>query len=158
MKNPTVMVVALAPMFLLCALPRWRPDRQTPISGEICRLESEMNRAIITHDERFLEEHPADEYQHTNYIGGKTDKKAALAFFASPDFSLTKASIDSCNVRVYKDIAIATGINNWTEARYGNTETPTDAGIAVLVSDIFGTDRRPVLSKLDRPAMVIGSG
>jgi microsomal epoxide hydrolase len=36
-------------------------------------------------------------------------------------------------------------------------QTPTGVGIAMLVSDIFGADRRPVLSKLDRPALVIGS-
>jgi hypothetical protein len=121
MKNQILMVVALAPMFLLCAFPRSRSDRQTTISGEICKLESDLDRAIIVHDDKFLEEHLADEYQHTNYIGGTTDKKAELAFFASPDFSLTKASIDSCNIRVYEDIAIATGTNNWTEARYRNT-------------------------------------
>ena len=85
MKNQILMVVTLAPMFLLCAFPRLRSDRQTTISGEICKLESDLDRAIIVHDDKFLEEHLADEYQHTNYIGGTTDKKAELAFFASPD-------------------------------------------------------------------------
>jgi len=36
-------------------------------------------------------------------------------------------------------------------------QTPTDTGIAMLVSDIFGADRRPILKKLNRPALVIGS-
>jgi non-heme chloroperoxidase len=36
-------------------------------------------------------------------------------------------------------------------------ETPTDTGIAMLVADIFGADRRAALTKLDRPALVIAS-
>lgn len=37
-------------------------------------------------------------------------------------------------------------------------QTPTNTGIAMLISDIFGTDRRPTLAKLDKPALVIASG
>ena len=36
-------------------------------------------------------------------------------------------------------------------------QTPTDTGIAMLVSDIFGVDRRPPLAKLSKPALVIAS-
>ena len=36
-------------------------------------------------------------------------------------------------------------------------QTPTDDGIAMLISDIFDADRRQILSKLGRPALVIGS-
>lgn len=37
-------------------------------------------------------------------------------------------------------------------------ETPTSVGIAMLVSDIFGADRRPALATLHAPALVIASG
>lgn len=36
-------------------------------------------------------------------------------------------------------------------------QTPTDTGIAMLVADIFGADRRPALAKLDKPTLVIAS-
>jgi microsomal epoxide hydrolase len=36
-------------------------------------------------------------------------------------------------------------------------KTPTSIGIAMLISDIFGVDRRPALKKIDRPALVIAS-
>lgn len=36
-------------------------------------------------------------------------------------------------------------------------QTPTDTGVAMLVSDIFGADRRLILAKLNRPCLVIGS-
>jgi non-heme chloroperoxidase len=37
-------------------------------------------------------------------------------------------------------------------------ETPTNTGVAMLISDIFGADRRPALAKLDKPALVVASG
>lgn len=37
-------------------------------------------------------------------------------------------------------------------------ETPTNSGIAMLISDIFGADRRPALAKLNKPVLVIASG
>jgi non-heme chloroperoxidase len=36
-------------------------------------------------------------------------------------------------------------------------KTPTDVGIAMLVADLFGSDRRPALAKLNKPALVIAS-
>src|SRR5713101_3312673 len=36
-------------------------------------------------------------------------------------------------------------------------QTPTDSGIAMLVMDIFGADRRPILANLRKPALVIAS-
>jgi Domain of unknown function (DUF4440) len=122
MKSPKVTVAGMTAIFLACALPAFSLDRQTRIRDEVCKLENDMDHAIIAHNNSFLEEHLAEEYQHTNYIGGTTNKKAELAFFASPDFTLTKASVDSCSVRVYGDIAIATGINNWAEASYRKTD------------------------------------
>lgn len=36
-------------------------------------------------------------------------------------------------------------------------QTPTDTGASMLVMDIFGADRRPALTKLSKPALVIAS-
>ena len=36
-------------------------------------------------------------------------------------------------------------------------QTPVDTGVAMLISDIFGTDRTTALSKLDKPALVIAA-
>ena len=35
--------------------------------------------------------------------------------------------------------------------------TPTTTGIAMLVTDLFGADRRPVLSTINTPTLVIAS-
>ncbi len=118
MKSLIFIVSAMTAMFLRSSAPAMSSDRQCRIKDEVCRLESDFDRAIIARDDKFLADLLADEYQHTNFIGGTTDKKAELAFFASPDFVLKKASIDSCDVRVYHDIAIATGVNIWTQVTY----------------------------------------
>jgi non-heme chloroperoxidase len=37
-------------------------------------------------------------------------------------------------------------------------QTPTNTGVAMLVADIFGADRRPALEKFSKPALIIASG
>jgi uncharacterized protein (TIGR02246 family) len=108
---------------LLCPLAAQNSVGQEPASAEICKLEEESDTAAMAHDGKSLAKLFAEEYQHTNFIGGVTDKAAELRFFTSPDFSLRKAEIDACNVHVYgKDVAVATGINNWIEASYKGTD------------------------------------
>lgn len=36
-------------------------------------------------------------------------------------------------------------------------KTPSTIGLTMIIMDIFGTDRRPALAKIDRPTLVIGS-
>ncbi|HEX9305557.1 MAG TPA: alpha/beta hydrolase [Thermoanaerobaculia bacterium] len=36
-------------------------------------------------------------------------------------------------------------------------KTPTDTGIAMLVADLFGSDRRPSIAKFSRPTLVIAA-
>jgi non-heme chloroperoxidase len=36
-------------------------------------------------------------------------------------------------------------------------QTPTNTCVAMLIADIFGTDRRPALAKLNKPALIIAS-
>lgn len=110
-------VAAIGGVLLACVT-TCSANRQTRISADICKLESELDQAMVARDIAFLTTLLADEYMHTNFIGGTTDKKAELEFFASPDLVLKRASIDSCNVRVYRNVAVATGVNNWAEASY----------------------------------------
>jgi hypothetical protein len=116
----TRVVAALVAMLLSHLTTAGGSERDAHTRSEICAFEQKTNRAIIERDTTFISALLADEYQHTNFIGGITDKTAELAFFSSPEFALNKASIDSCNVHVYHEVAVATGVNNWTEAHYGN--------------------------------------
>lgn len=123
MKKASASVVMVILGLLPCALPAWGSARQDRVSAEICKLESDTDNAAMVHDEKFLAALFADEYQHTNFLGGVTDKKAELGFFTSPRFVLKKAEIDGCTVHVYgRDVAVATGTNNWAEASYEGTD------------------------------------
>jgi hypothetical protein len=53
-----------------------------------------------------------------------------------------QSSVDSCSVRIYGDIAIATGLNNWTEASYRKT---------VSVYNNVSAPRRPVANRCGVP-------
>jgi hypothetical protein len=117
MKKQLFFAVAVV-MLLSCPCRARSTEPQSRVSVEICKLESDLDRAILAHDDKLLTELFADEYLHTNFIGRTTDKKAELEFFASPEFLLKAASIDSCTVHVYRNVAVATGVNNWTEASY----------------------------------------
>jgi non-heme chloroperoxidase len=37
-------------------------------------------------------------------------------------------------------------------------QTPPDIGVAMLIQDIFGADRRPALRALDKPALILAAG
>jgi hypothetical protein len=67
MKMELVTARLLITVFLLSQLPAWSVDRQTKISADICELERELDRAIVTRDNNFLTVVFAEEYQHTNY-------------------------------------------------------------------------------------------
>jgi hypothetical protein len=77
----TRVVTALVVMLLSHLTTAWGSERDAHTRSEICALEQKTNRAIIERDTAFIRVLLADEYQHTNFIGGTTDKTAELAFF-----------------------------------------------------------------------------
>jgi hypothetical protein len=99
MKN-RLSLVAMVFCMLPCLSRASGSVRQAHISAEICKLESDADNAAMAHDGKYLFTLLAGEYQHTNFIGGVTDKSAELGFFTSPEFALKKAGIDACNVGV----------------------------------------------------------
>ena len=63
MKMELITARLLITVFLLSQLPAWGVDRQTKISADICKLESDLDRAILALDAKFLTALFADEYQ-----------------------------------------------------------------------------------------------
>jgi len=108
------MVIALLwPSIRSCAT-----EKQRAISATICRTENELDHAEMRHDRSVLTAAFSDEYQHINFLGAVSDKNSEIEFFTCADFALEGASVQGCTVRVYKHLAVATGINNWNGARY----------------------------------------
>ncbi len=117
MKKQLFIAAAVA-MLVSCPCRARSSERQNRITTEICKLENDADRAVIAHDRGFLTALFADEYQHANFFGSVADKNAEVDFFASADFTLKSATIANCTVHVYQDVAVATGVNIWTEASY----------------------------------------
>jgi hypothetical protein len=117
MRNQ-LLVAAAAAMLLSCPCRAWSSEHQSSITIEICKLESDVNQAVVAHDGGILTSLFADEYQHTNFFGSVADKKAEVDFFTSKDFAIKSANVTDCAVHVYQDVAVATGVNTWTEASY----------------------------------------
>ena len=107
-----------------------------------------------------------------------TDSLAGVAFVDSP----VSAGTDELDIRKTFSKAILSGLSTYASqpAAYSAgmvrsifkqphpaayiddviaqaQRTPPSVGSAMLVSDIFGADRRPALQKIDRPAWVIAS-
>lgn len=117
MRNQLLVAVAAA-MLLSCPWRAWGSEHQDRITIEICKLESDVNQAVVAHDGGILTSLFGDEYQHTNFFGSVADKKAEVDFFTSTDFTIKSANITDCTVHVYDDVAVATGVNTWTDASY----------------------------------------
>jgi microsomal epoxide hydrolase len=75
---------------------------------------------------------------------------SGLAVYANHPAEYSEGMVRSIFKRPHPDLDIDAVI---AQAR----QTPPAIGAAMLVSDIFGTDRRPALKKIDRPTLVIAS-
>jgi hypothetical protein len=117
MRNQLFMAAAAA-ILMSCPCRAWSLEQQSRAAIEICKLESDVNQAVVAHDGGILTSLFADEYQHTNFFGSVADKKAEVDFFTSTDFTIKSANITDCTVHVYDEVAVATGVNTWTEASY----------------------------------------
>lgn len=93
----THFIIALMLGFALC-VSAFAHDN---ITGQLCQLENDANKAYIAHDRQFLSNLFADEFVHTNFRGGTVDKAAELDFFTSPKLTMKAAVVDHCTARKY---------------------------------------------------------
>lgn len=93
-------------------------ENQGAVSAKICKTENELDHAEMSHNRSVLSAVFSDEYQHINFFGAVPDKNSEIEFFTSADFTLEGAAVQGCTVRFYKQIAVATGVNDCNGARY----------------------------------------
>jgi proline iminopeptidase len=97
------------------------PDAVHPSAlVDVCELEGDLARAEVAHDRQRLDALYAQEFQHTNYIGGIGYRAAELAFYTNGDLTLGSARIPSCRSHLYGDVALASGVDVWTDATFRN--------------------------------------
>jgi len=73
-----------------------------------------------------------------------------ISIYANHPEEFSKGMVKGLFRQPHPDAYIAKIVNS-------TMQTPVDAGISMLVMDIFGADRRPALIKLKKPALVISS-
>jgi len=75
---------------------------------------------------------------------------SGIAVYVNHPKEYSEGMVHSIFKKPHPDLDIASIVNS-------TLETPTDTGATMLVMDIFGADRRPALTKLRKPALVIAS-
>jgi non-heme chloroperoxidase len=75
---------------------------------------------------------------------------SGISVYASHPHEYSEGMVRSLFKKPHPDLDLQKLVNS-------TLQTPTDVGVAMLVADIFGADRRPALAKLSIPALVIAS-
>jgi len=109
-------------VLLSCLAPFEFTFAHDDVSGQLCKLENDADKAYIAHDRRFLSNLFADEFVHTNFRGGTVDKSAEMDFFTSPKLSMKSAVVDHCVARKYGRAAVVTGVNTWTDTNFNGSD------------------------------------
>ncbi len=76
---------------------------------------------------------------------------SSISIYASHPAEFSQGMVQSLFKKPHPDLAMARLASD-------TQQTPTNTGVAMLVADIFGADRRPALAKFSKPALVIASG
>jgi non-heme chloroperoxidase len=76
---------------------------------------------------------------------------SSISIYASHPTEFSQGMVQSLFKKPHPDLAMARLASD-------TQQTPTNTGVAMLVADIFGADRRPALATFSKPALVIASG
>jgi non-heme chloroperoxidase len=87
-------------------------------AADVCQIENDVDAAVVNRDRDALSHAFADEYEHIDFRGGTTPRAGELTFLTAGELIVKGASTDGCRVQFLGDLAIATGITNWTGATY----------------------------------------
>ena len=101
-------------------------DQNDPIFMQIMTLERERMQAYVDQDLDYLASSFAEEYLHTNLVGGTTTKQQELDFYGTSEFTLESGNVGAFRMNKYGDVVVATGQVTWTGARYRNADLSGD--------------------------------
>jgi ketosteroid isomerase-like protein len=85
-----------------------RPPSDTPLQRLLKQRDSDWGRALISRDERLLNELLDDDFTLTNPSGGLTNKRNHIRDILEGNFVITSHEADDVCVRVYGDTAVVT--------------------------------------------------
>jgi hypothetical protein len=121
-RHDRIALFTMIVVLLFCLAPFEFTFARDDVSGQLCKLENDADKAYIAHDRQFLSNLFADEFVHTNFRGSTVDKSAEMDFFTSPKLTMKAAVVDHCVAHKYGRAAVVTGINTWTDAIFNGSD------------------------------------
>ena len=112
-------VIALTLLGALVAFPTYA-QKPNATEQEVLKASQLLDDAsLIKKDRATLERLYADDYIYLHSNGTVTNKSQEIAEYMSPDLNWTAHKVDGLQVRIYRDVAIVTGVQTLTGSAKG---------------------------------------
>jgi hypothetical protein len=112
-------VIALTLLGVLVAAPTYAQTRNAT-EQEVLKASQVLDEAsLIKKDRATMERLYADDYMYLHSNGTVNNKTQEIAEYMSPDLKWTTRKSDDLKVRIYRDVAVVTGLSTLTGSAKG---------------------------------------
>ena len=112
-------VLALTLLGVLVAAPTYAQTRNAT-EREVLKATQMLDEAsLIKKDRATMERLYANDYLYLHSNGTITNKSQEIAEYMSPDLKWTAHKLDDVKVRIYRDVAVVTGVQTLTGSAKG---------------------------------------
>jgi hypothetical protein len=112
-------VIALTLLGVLVAVPTYAQKRNAT-EQEVLKASQVLDEAsLIKKDRATMERLYADDYMYLHSNGTVNNKTQEIAEYMSPDLKWTTHKSDDLKVRIYRDVAVVTGLSTLTGSAKG---------------------------------------
>lgn len=117
-------VIALTLLGVLVAFPA-KAQTRNATEREVLKATQVLDDAsLIKKDRATMERLYADDYMYLHSNGTITNKSQEIAEYMSPDLKWTAHKLDNLKVRIYRDVAVVTGVQTLTGSAKGYVSGP----------------------------------
>lgn len=117
-------VIALTLLGVLVAVPTHAQTRNAKEQEVLKASQVSNDASLIKKDRATMERLYADDYTYIHSNGTVANKKQDIAASMSPDQAWTAHKSDDMRVRIYRDVAVVTGISTLTGSAKGYVSGP----------------------------------
>lgn len=112
-------VIALTLLGVLVAVPTYA-QKPNATEQEVLKASQVLDEAsLIKKDRATMERLYADDYMYLHSNGTVNNKTQEIAEYMSPDLKWTTHKSDDLKVRIYRDVAVVTGLSTLTGSAKG---------------------------------------
>jgi ketosteroid isomerase-like protein len=117
-------VIALTLLGVLVAVPTHAQTRNAKEQEVLKASQTSNDASLIKKDRATMERLYADDYTYIHSNGTVANKTQDIAASMSPDQAWTAHKSDDMRVRIYRDVAVVTGISTLTGSAKGYVSGP----------------------------------